>query len=521
MGIPQIQVHAKGHGARAYAGSLLCGCLGLLAPGVLGGAPTNGDLHYDDEGEPLTATSNAPQQQATEFMELQAEIEIEQWAAPRSRKYDVRCLVGTKEWFIQGTFRGRDRVSYWFTGTNVIEQVAGAGLGRQSLRKGKEGVVITVEETSSGPRHVATRTDSTDGNPGRPRQHTDLLPAPAELAWLAFCSGRLLKQESRAVFPIGDRWKYAVPYSFFYDDAEFFENKFNLPKQVRLFTPEGQLLFQYVGLNATNLLGWAFPSEFRFAQYRPVWSTSALSTNHWELDFLAKGIVKSIGPAKRTPGEQAGESAEGTMLASPRQMTEPLYEGKPISAWTDELLTLSHIGKATDKRRAAVRAIRSIGTNALPWLLAEMRQVPSLGEETNCASQPDDRHLHQARARFGFWALGEAGAPAIPQLLQLLEKKPKAVPSALAGIGAPALPALEFCLTNAPHYVPPYLLDTVPGSHYAVSALGGLAMALQAGRISKADAEHLVSVVRSWAEDSNKTAAYWARGVLAELGHPE
>lgn len=504
--------------ARPRAIPVLCVCLGLLAiTNLRGGAtpPADADLHFDESGEPLTATSNAPQQQATDFIELEAEIEIEPWPVGSARKYEVRCLVGKNEWLVAGTFRGRDPVTYWFTGTNIIEQVVGAAPGRQEVRQGREGVVHIWQESPRGLRLVTTRTESVDGNPGRPRYQTDLMPAPAALAWLAFCSGRLLSQEPCTLLPVGDLWKQVMPVSSFRNHAEFFENKFNLPKRVDLFTPEGQLVFQYHGLLTTNLLGWEFPREFRFAQYRPMRlpEQRTFSTNHWEIDFLARGVVKSLGPAKRSPGELAG--------ASSHPVPEPVYEGRPISAWTDELLTVSHIAKTTEQNRAAVRAIRAMGTNALPWLLAEMRQVPSLGEDQGPAGEPPGGHLHQARARFGFWALGEAGSPAIPELLKLLDQKPDAVPSALAGIGAPAIPALEYCLTNAPHYVPPYLLRTVPGSRYVVSALGGLAMALQAGRIQRIDAEHLVPVVRAWADDTNKTGAYWARGVLSQLGVAE
>ena len=71
----------------------------------------------------------------------------------------------------------------------------------------------------------------------------------------------------------------------------------------------------------------------------------------------------------------------------------------------------------------------------------------------------------------------EAGAAAIPSLLDLLEQHPETVPRALAAIGAPALPALHQCLTNAPHYVPPCLLLEIPRERAVVSALGALFVA--------------------------------------------
>lgn len=188
---------------------------------------------------------------------------------------------------------------------------------------------------------------------------------------------------------------------------------------------------------------------------------------------------------------------------------EPMHEGKPLSAWTDDLLAYSNITKATKGKRPAVAALREIGTNAIPWLLKEM--------VTHSPPDSTNQFQHQNRARFGFWAIGAVAAPAIPDLLRLLDEQPDFVPWALAGIGAPALPALEFCLTNAPKLVPPYLIKTVPGSRYSVSALAGLCVSLQGGRISQADAAYLEPVVRRWATDTDRTAAYWARGVLRQL----
>jgi hypothetical protein len=53
------------------------------------------------------------------------------------------------------------------------------------------------------------------------------------------------------------------------------------------------------------------------------------------------------------------------------------------------------------------------------------------------------------------------------------------------------------------------------------SALGGLFVAIQVGRISKADAAFLLPAVRLWAKDTNRDAAYWARGVLREFAEED
>jgi hypothetical protein len=199
----------------------------------------------------------------------------------------------------------------------------------------------------------------------------------------------------------------------------------------------------------------------------------------------------------------------GEVMGEGQSAEDPIYDAKPLSAWVSIPLSAD---KLVNTNRAEIQAVRAIGTNAIPWLLGEMRnQGPGGGVDkfTN---------FHQFRAAAGFWALGEAGAAAIPSLLELLEQLPDAVPRALAGIGTPALPALQQCLTNAPHYVPPYLLLEIPRERAVVSALGALFVAIDVGRISKSDAAFLVPVVRLWAKDTNRDAANWADCVLRELG---
>jgi hypothetical protein len=188
----------------------------------------------------------------------------------------------------------------------------------------------------------------------------------------------------------------------------------------------------------------------------------------------------------------------------------PIYAGKPLSSWVDEVAP--HLGQAVTTNYPGVRAVHAIGTNAIPWLLSEMTNQPPSGAG-------DERpYFHQLRATAGFWALGETAAPAIPKLLDLLEEQPEFVPKALAGIGFPSLTALQQCLTNAPHYVPPYLLKKIPRERAAVNALAALFVAIDAGRIAKSDAAYLLPSVRAWAKDTNREAAYWADGVLRQVG---
>ncbi len=63
--------------------------------------------------------------------------------------------------------------------------------------------------------------------------------------------------------------------------------------------------------------------------------------------------------------------------------SEPEYQGKPVSAWIKELqpMVLNDTGPAAQARAAkhqkAVEAIRKLGTNAIPFLIAELQACDS------------------------------------------------------------------------------------------------------------------------------------------------
>jgi len=197
----------------------------------------------------------------------------------------------------------------------------------------------------------------------------------------------------------------------------------------------------------------------------------------------------------------------------------PSYEGTPLSVWADEVLSLNQLSNVNSSY-PQVRAIRAIGTNAIPWLLTELAKGPetdpiSKGQFDLLALPVGSEPIyHQLRARACFWALGEQGAPAIPALELLLDQQPEFVPSALAGIGAPALGVLAQCITN----ITPHAGSAGPRDRAMVSALGGLAVALNLGRIPRTAAANLLPDVRRWAaQENDRAAAYYAKGVIRIL----
>jgi hypothetical protein len=182
---------------------------------------------------------------------------------------------------------------------------------------------------------------------------------------------------------------------------------------------------------------------------------------------------------------------------------DPISSGRPLAFWIQKASEVRDIRMLTNQQRPEVSAIRAMGTNAIPWLLQEM------------SAQGGGAETRQLLARAGFWALGDLAEPAIPSLLQMLDKAPTLVPNALAGIGPSAIPALKECLAQVPP-TPRTPRQTV----IVEAALGGLFVAIDAGRISQSDGAQLLPLVQSWARarSTNPAAAYWANGVVEKLG---
>ncbi len=190
---------------------------------------------------------------------------------------------------------------------------------------------------------------------------------------------------------------------------------------------------------------------------------------------------------------------------------EPTYGGKRLSAWLDELARLDPTKRA-DPGTVQVRAVRAIGTNAIPWLLGELRDDAAawrwrlnqlLNRQHVIKYRFADANDRLSRATLGFWALGETAAPAIPQLLALVEKYPGFVPGALAGIGRPAVPALQQCLTNMTMY-------TNSLGSYAIipgNTINDIFNATSFGPFSKSDLGSFLPAIQAWAQQSTNRQA--------------
>ena len=130
---------------------------------------------------------------------------------------------------------------------------------------------------------------------------------------------------------------------------------------------------------------------------------------------------------------------------------EPSYRGKSMSVWLEEY----NRAGALDKTGPASEAIRAMGTNALPHLLAHLKRKDSphalrlflLAEKHHLAflSPPPRQTPFLSPALLSLRALGPTAKPLIPELLQLFENANTHREGGLAlfSIGPESIPAFE------------------------------------------------------------------------------
>jgi HEAT repeat protein len=135
--------------------------------------------------------------------------------------------------------------------------------------------------------------------------------------------------------------------------------------------------------------------------------------------------------------------------------TEPQYKGKSLSEWLAVYMTY---GVRSAKGEEAYAAVKQIGTNALPTLVADLRyQTPAWERPLAAVIAPlrgGRRFLYtrnrSLRAQIGFSILGPEAGPAVPDLVRDLVDPEVSRPQAFAlgDIGRPAWPALMVVLTT-------------------------------------------------------------------------
>ena len=157
---------------------------------------------------------------------------------------------------------------------------------------------------------------------------------------------------------------------------------------------------------------------------------------------------------------------------------EPVYQGKPLTAWLEQFSTnhFTHRGGVADKQ--AEEAIRQIGTNALPLLLKLITSkdspfkkrmeaiLPKRWQGPLVSRQAWDRQMLGA---YGFVALGTVAEPAVRTLIDLASGTDPDIRYfavyALGHLGSAAKPAIPLLIKR--------LED--PVEHVRGDAMNGLA----------------------------------------------
>lgn len=268
---------------------------------------------------------------AAEFVKLTVELHIEDWSYwsledgrreeestrnPESifRKPSVvELVVGTNRWMMRSDFYRNADVTRWFLGSNIVEEtVITRELPADEARRiGRTSRLATASPPVGQKRRRVYQTK--DGNPGRPVRVEDLMDLRGRICWLAFCSGPVLRQEGRRMYPPSDLWKqFVAAPDGFRDEPRVFGDELGLPRSLELFTPKEQLIFHYQVRQWTNFIGANIPLEFYAVQYYPQ------PTNQWEVQMLIKGKVTALEPGEepRIP-EAAAQSATPLELSVP------------------------------------------------------------------------------------------------------------------------------------------------------------------------------------------------------------
>jgi|SRR5579859_8041840 len=124
--------------------------------------------------------------------------------------------------------------------------------------------------------------------------------------------------------------------------------------------------------------------------------------------------------------------AVGVLVVCLVQPAEPSYQGRKLSDWlADCTITVSNgvtIEKPDEIGLAAVRAVKEIGTNAIPYLLCLLKSEDStlktninkvLAKQTLIRFRFQTYREKADMAMLGFHILHEAAAPVIPELTQI------------------------------------------------------------------------------------------------------
>ena len=175
----------------------------------------------------------------------------------------------------------------------------------------------------------------------------------------------------------------------------------------------------------------------------------------------------------------AAATAVCAILAVFSGKPEPSLSGRPLSQWIQRYNSHPFSGFAEQTDDEAADAIRHIGTNGIPWLLAWLsyetpqwrRKLESTAADlashigdaplriTYALTQDEKKRLRADQAAYAFSALGPTAKPAAPALVRITRLgsvenglgPDDRARLALGYIGLPAIPAIADELSNPSH----------------------------------------------------------------------
>lgn len=149
-------------------------------------------------------------------------------------------------------------------------------------------------------------------------------------------------------------------------------------------------------------------------------------------------------------------------LVSPTAPPEPRYQGRRLTEWLADT-EFSDAGGYLSA--SATKAIRAMGTNALPyllWMVESEKDSPPKNRANRLLEKQSVIKFRFTSYSYGcgpgadgFGPLGETAAPAVPRLMKLLENPRTSLQArfALMRIGFPAVLSLAEALTSKSAHV--------------------------------------------------------------------
>src|SRR4051812_5969228 len=58
---------------------------------------------------------------AAQFVDVTAEVEVHNWSSGTGKPLTIHCVVGTNAWQIDGDFCSNCKITFWFTGREIIK----------------------------------------------------------------------------------------------------------------------------------------------------------------------------------------------------------------------------------------------------------------------------------------------------------------------------------------------------------------------------------------------------------------